>query len=38
MSTKSSAPANRVKEAVMKEMIWGYLLHLGYNMWSDREG
>lgn len=22
----------------MKEMIWGYLLHLGYNMWSDREG
>ena len=19
------------------EMIWGYLLHLGYNMWSERD-
>lgn len=25
------------KPAKRKEMLWAYLIHLGYNMWSDRE-
>ena len=24
-------------DAARDEMIWGYLMHLGYNMWCDRE-
>src|SRR5436853_7826238 len=37
MSQRSGCLDERIHRMPTNDMIWAYLIHLSYNMWSDRE-